>query len=132
MLLDYLNIPFDKSLARSILMKTLVVAPHPDDELLGCGGTLLKRLSRGYTVAWLLMSDLLSEKGWSEDRIRERSLEISQVRKRLGIAPNHFYPLKFPAAELDQIPMSCLISKVSDVFNDFQPIEVLYHTRRYS
>jgi len=28
-------------------VKTLVVAPHPDDELLGCGGTLLRRTAEG-------------------------------------------------------------------------------------
>jgi N-acetylglucosamine malate deacetylase 1 len=31
-------------------MKTLVVAPHPDDETLGCGGTLLRRKKEGAEI----------------------------------------------------------------------------------
>jgi LmbE family N-acetylglucosaminyl deacetylase len=37
-------------------MKSLIVAPHPDDELLGCGGILLKRVAEGKTVGWVLMT----------------------------------------------------------------------------
>ena len=34
-------------------MRTLIIAPHPDDELLGCGGTILRRSSEGNVVGWL-------------------------------------------------------------------------------
>jgi LmbE family N-acetylglucosaminyl deacetylase len=42
-------------------MKTLVVAPHPDDEIIGPGGTLLRRRSEGGTVGWLVVTALLKE-----------------------------------------------------------------------
>ena len=48
-------------------MRTLVVAPHPDDELLGCGGTLLRRVAEGGTLAWLLMTAMKEENGWSAE-----------------------------------------------------------------
>ena len=35
-------------------MKTIVIAPHPDDEVLGVGGTLLRRKAEGAKVAWLI------------------------------------------------------------------------------
>ena len=47
-------------------MRTLVVAPHPDDELLGCGGTLLKKYSKGQTIGWILITDITEEKGWNK------------------------------------------------------------------
>lgn len=106
-------------------MKTLVVAPHPDDELLGCGGTLLRRVSEGGNVAWLLMTAMTEGAGWSAERIQQRATEISQVRKGLQIAPHHLYALGFPAAELDRIPMNILVGKISEVFTEFQPDEVL-------
>lgn len=35
----------------------LIVAPHPDDETLGCGGTLARRVREGCTVAVLVVTD---------------------------------------------------------------------------
>ena len=106
-------------------MKTLIVAPHPDDELLGCGGTLLRRVEEGGTVAWLLMTAMTKEAGWSVTKIEQRSAEIDKVREGLHIAQHHFYALGFPTAELDQIAMSLLVKRISGVFSDFQPDEVL-------
>ena len=107
------------------MMKTLVVAPHPDDELLGCGGTVLRRVNEGGVIGWLLVSGLTKERGWSDERIKDRCLEIDQVRQGLSIDQSHFYALNFPTTELDQIPMTNLIGEISAVFNDFQPEEVL-------
>ncbi len=105
-------------------MRSIVVAPHPDDELLGCGGTLLRRVAEGGTVAWLLMTAITEENGWGAERIEKRASEIDQVRQSLHIAPQHLYSLEFPAAELDRLPMSTLVGHISKVFSDFEPDEV--------
>ncbi|SEK59566.1 PIG-L deacetylase family protein [Ectothiorhodospira marina] len=106
-------------------MKTLVVSPHPDDELLGCGGTLLRRTAEGGTVGWLLMTAITEEGGWGLERIEQRAKEIEEVRVGLGIDPQHMYQLNLPTAQLDQQPMDTLVSRVSQVFRDFEPEEVL-------
>jgi LmbE family N-acetylglucosaminyl deacetylase len=106
-------------------MKTLVVAPHPDDELLGCGGTLLRRTAEGGTVGWLLMTAITEGGEWSCDRIEQRAKEIEEVRDGLGIATQHLYRLDFPTAQLDQQPMDTLVSRVSEVFRSFKPEEML-------
>nr|WP_242519205.1 PIG-L deacetylase family protein [Halochromatium roseum] len=103
----------------------MVIAPHPDDELLGCGGTLLRRSAEGGTVGWLLMTAITEQGGWSPERIDERAGEIERVREGLGVATQHHYSLGFPTAELDQVPMSTLVARVSEVVRDFQPEEVL-------
>lgn len=105
-------------------MRTLVIAPHPDDELLGCGGTLLRRHAEGSKVGWLLMTAITEEFGWSRDQIERRATEIERVREGLGIAPEHLYALGFPTAELDQVSMSTLVGRISEVFKIFQPEEV--------
>ena len=106
-------------------MKILVIAPHPDDELLGCGGTLLRRAAEGGTIGWLLMTAITEEAGWARATIEKRAAEIEQVREGLGIQPTHFYSLGFPTTQLDRIPLTTLVSCISDVFKDFQPQEVL-------
>ena len=106
-------------------MKTLIVAPHPDDELLGCGGTILRRVAEGGTVAWLLMTAITKEAGWAVEKIQQRAAEIDRVRNGLDVAPHHLYELGFPTVELDRISMSLLVKRISEVFSDFQPDEVL-------
>ena len=38
------------------MKKILVISPHPDDETLGCGGTLLKHRSKGDQINCLLIT----------------------------------------------------------------------------
>ncbi len=105
-------------------MKTIVVAPHADDELLGCGGTLLKRFKSGYEVSWLLMTSISEVNGWEKEDIKKRDKEIKTVREMLNINPKNFYELKIPTTKLDEIPMNNIIKKISEVFLKFQPNEV--------
>jgi LmbE family N-acetylglucosaminyl deacetylase len=106
-------------------LRTLIVGPHPDDELIGCGGTLLRRKAEGVTLGWLLMTSASSKHGWNSEKIAKRNLEIETVRKGLGVNLDHFYQLSYPTTELDQIPRNALVASVSEVFKDFQPNEVL-------
>ena len=103
-------------------MKTMVVAHHPDDEVLGVGGTLLRRKAEGAKVAWLIVTNISVETGWSEEKVRERSDEINRVRELFGF--DEVFMLNFPTTQLDRVPMSDLVKAVSDVFSLFQPTEV--------
>jgi len=57
------------------MKKTLVIAPHPDDELLGCGGTLLRRRAEGGSLGWLLVTGMSVEAGWDAARVEKREGE---------------------------------------------------------
>jgi N-acetylglucosamine malate deacetylase 1 len=50
-------------------MKTLVIAPHPDDEILGCGGTLLRRKEEGNELGWLIVTEISVSMGWSKEAV---------------------------------------------------------------
>ena len=41
-------------------MKILVLAPHPDDETLGCGATIARLSNEGYNVQLLTFTDGVS------------------------------------------------------------------------
>lgn len=49
--------------------KTLVIAPHADDELLGCGGLMLRRVAEGASVGWALLTSMRGGGEWSDERV---------------------------------------------------------------
>lgn len=103
-------------------MKTIVIAPHPDDEVLGVGGTLLRRKVEGAKVAWLIVTAISVEFGWSSDKVRQRSDEIKRVTELFGF--DEVFTLDFPTTQLDRVPMSDLVAGISEVFRSFEPEEV--------
>ena len=105
-------------------MKILVIAPHPDDEILGCGGTMLRYASEGKTIGWLILTSMKEEDGWSLDQINKRNQEIINVRTRLGIEESNLFSLDFTPASLDALPLSELVQRISTVLRDFQAEEI--------
>ena len=103
-------------------MRTLVIAPHPDDEVLGVGGTLLRRKSAGAKVAWLIVTAISEQSGWSEEKVKQRADEIKRITELFGF--DEVFTLNFPTTQLDRVPMSDLVAGISEVFRSFQPEEV--------
>jgi len=104
-------------------MKTIVIAPHPDDEVFGAGGTLLRRKAAGARVAWLIVTAISVESGWSGEKVKLRAGEIERCAELFGF--DEVFALKYPTAQLDRVPRSDLVSSISDVFRSFQPEELL-------
>lgn len=102
-----------------------MVAPHPDDELLGCGGLLLRRITEGAHVCWVIVTSVSTEAGWDLEQVLRRQSSIEHVTKGLGIQSKDVVQLGFPTAQLDQIPRAELVQTMSEVFRDFAPSEVL-------
>ena len=103
-------------------IKTIVVAPHPDDEVFGVGGTLLRRKAEGAKVAWLVMTAISVESGWNESKVSERKDEINRISEIFGF--DQVFRCNFAPAQLDRVPMSSLVDQISGVFKLFQPEEV--------
>lgn len=103
-------------------MKTIVIAPHPDDEVLGVGGTLLRRKAEGAKVAWLIVTAISVESGWSKGKVNQRADEIKRVTELFGF--DEVLALNFPTTQLDRVPMSDVVTGISDVFRSFMPEEV--------
>jgi LmbE family N-acetylglucosaminyl deacetylase len=103
-------------------MKTIVIAPHPDDEVLGVGGTLLRRKAEGAKVAWLIVTAISVDSEWSADQVKQRADEIKQITELFGF--DAVFALNFPTTLLDRVPMSDLVAGFSNVFRSFEPEEV--------
>jgi len=73
-------------------MKVLVIAPHPDDEVLGCGGTIKKHTKKGDDV-FLCIATKAYTPDWAEEFIENRQKEIAKASEILGI--QKVFPLDF-------------------------------------
>lgn len=107
--------------------RVLVVAPHADDESLGCGGTLLKHLLSGDELHWLLVTGMSSESGFPLERIAARAAEIKEVGERYGFSS--ITELMFPPARLGELSESELIGRISEAILQIRP-EVVYTVYR--
>ena len=62
------------------MKKILVIAPHPDDEVLGCGGTIKKYSKRGNEVYLCIVTKGYTP-DWSEEFIKNRPEEIEESNR---------------------------------------------------
>lgn len=102
--------------------RILVVAPHGDDEILGCGATILKHRKSGDEVYVCIVTKPHVPQ-WSKTFIKNRDREIAQAHEILGIKQT--FILGFPAAELDTIPNKKLNEAIKKIFDEVNP-EVVY------
>lgn len=109
------------------MKKVIVVSAHPDDEILGSGGTLLKHIENGDEVAWLIITNVFESQGFSKERICLRQEEIEKIKKMVGFSS--VFKLDYPTMSLDSSSINSLIPKISTVFNEFKP-EVIYVMNR--
>ena len=100
------------------MKKILVVAPHPDDETLGCGATLLRLADEGHLIHWLIMSRMALEQGFKQTNIDVREKEIEQVTNTYGFV--QVYRGNLLTTRLDTVPMSDLIGVVSSAIQACQ------------
>ncbi len=107
--------------------KVLVISVHPDDETLGCGGTLLKHKSHGDQLIWLIITNINDKDLWGTDRINTRQQEIKQVAIRYGFEET--IKLDYDTTTLDQVPIGELINKLSEVLRKHKPQIVYLHNR---
>lgn len=99
-------------------MRILIIAPHPDDEVLGCGGTIAKHSENGDEV-YLCIVTKGYPPDWSKEFIKNERAEIGKASKILGIKKTFF--LDFPAAKLDTVPEKELNEGLSMCLNKVKP-----------
>lgn len=108
-------------------MKVMVISVHPDDEALGCGGTLLKHKAKGDEIAWLIVTNVLEEYGFSTELRESVQSEINQVMKLTGVST--LFDLHYNPGLLDSTKLPGLIKEISAAITKFQP-EVVYVPNR--
>ncbi len=105
------------------MKKVLVVAPHPDDETLGCGGTLLRHINDGDEVSWLIVTKITQAQGFSSDRVTSRASEINQVAQMYNFKSVHH--ADFDSMALDTYSKKEMVETLSGLINQVKP-EIIY------
>lgn len=102
-------------------MKVLVIAPHPDDEIIGVGGTIAKRAKAGDEV-YVCVVTKGQEPMFKRELIEQGRRECRQADAKLGVKETIF--LDFPAVMLETVPRYEFNGKIAELVQKINPDEV--------
>lgn len=105
----------------------LVVAAHPDDEILGCGGAIARLAEAGATVNILIVAEGAASRdgGAVHDEIAQLQRAAAQAAQILGAQPPRM--LGLPDNRLDSLPLLDVIKPIERAVTDIAPDTVFTH-----
>jgi LmbE family N-acetylglucosaminyl deacetylase len=105
--------------------KILVIAPHADDEIIGCGATMAKHIANADDVYVIIATN--ANKGapelFDEKTINKVRSEALEAHGFLGVKKTFF--LNFPAPALNAFPEYKISMEISKIINKIKP-DILY------
>lgn len=111
------------------MKKILVIAAHPDDEVLGVGGTIAKLSDEGVECHLLIVTDGSSAQYRDSDHLQEiidsKKIETKNCANILGFKSIHYGEL--PDMRLDKTPHIVINQVIERVINEVQPDTVFTH-----
>ena len=126
-------------------MKVLVIAAHPDDEVLGMGGTLKKLTKTKNKVKVVFLAtginarrskEYINDTKYTVDpnlqkimnkQIQKLQLDAKNALKILGVNDIEF--IDFPDNEMDKISNLEITKKIEKLINQFKPEIIYTHTK---
>ncbi|MBI4965606.1 MAG: PIG-L family deacetylase [Desulfomonile tiedjei] len=102
-------------------MRMLVIAPHPDDEVFGAGGTMAKYADAGNEVHVLIITK--GDELFDPKLIERGREEAVRAHALLGVKKTHFADL--PSIKLDTLPQYEINDRISTFLRQIEP-ELLF------
>jgi N-acetylglucosamine malate deacetylase 1 len=98
--------------------RILVIAPHPDDEVLGCGGTIARHVAHDDEVHVVVVTRGAQEL-YSPEVVESGREELRKSQKLLNVSSTQF--LDFPAPKLDTVDGYKLASAINSIIQSLRP-----------
>jgi len=115
-------------------MKVLVVAAHPDDEVLGCGGTVARYALEGHAVYTLILGEGMTSRDAKRDKAKRQNAldELKQTAIRAGkvLGVKKVFTCDFPDNRFDSVPLLDVVKVIEKVKRQIAPEIVLTHFER--
>lgn len=107
--------------------RILIVAAHPDDEVLGCGGTLARHAAAGDIVRILFLADGVGGRGQAAEpeAVLERIQAACNAAATLGADKPIFFG--WPDNRLDGMALLDMVQPLEQVINEFKPTTIYTH-----
>ena len=107
-------------------MNILVICAHPDDEVLGCGGTIARHTAGGDKVTLSFLTDGESARStMTAERVKNRRKAAEAAASILGASATEF--AQFPDNQLDTVPLLDLARHVEELGFNYAPDTVYTH-----
>lgn len=111
----------------------LVIAPHPDDESLGCGGTVALLRNQGFSVQVIFVTDGSKShpfsKSYPPERLRKlREKEGIKALNILGVNAGNIHFLRLPDSELNELNQLLMVENrktIQKIIKNFFPNTIL-------
>jgi len=111
--------------------KILIVAAHPDDEVLGCFGTVAKLIQEGYEAYTLILGEGKTSRGDTreledkKDEIEYLNQEIKNANDMIGI--KKVFIESFPDNRFDSVDLLDIIKVILKVKDEIKPDIIFTH-----
>jgi LmbE family N-acetylglucosaminyl deacetylase len=111
--------------------KILIVAAHPDDEVLGCGGTVAKLSREGTEIHLLTLGEGITSRDFKrnpekrESELKELKESTEKVADILGIKKIYFVNL--PDNRFDTVALLDIVKKIEKIKNKFKSNIIFTH-----
>jgi len=113
-------------------MRYLIVVAHPDDEVLGCGGTIARLAAEGHEVYIAILGEGLTSRNKKRDEgdkkrvaaLHARSRQVAEFLKSKDIFLHNL-----PDNRFDTLPLLEIVKRIEDLIKRIQPQAIYTHHR---
>ena len=99
----------------------LFVSPHPDDETLGCGGSIINFFKNGYKVHWLIVTKMGSNYSAHQKITRNKEMKLIKKKYKFSSVEN----FDFDSGSLNSLNYQDLLKNFRDYF-DSKKINIVF------